>query len=663
MHGRQGLTATILLVLLSISTAAAPATIDDQRSRFKSAVEAANQGRWARFQQLRTGLENYPLEYYLDYLYLSHRLSTEIETMFQFLDRYEGRAHTELLRTRWLGYLAGRRAWKPFLHAYRDSKSAELRCAHLRARLSAGDTAGVAEATRELWLVGVSQPKMCDPLFASLYRSSLMTSELLWQRIRLAMGAGNPGLAGFIARQLPAEEQAWVTLWREVHANPRGQLRNSRLRHDSPIVREIVVHGLRRLARISAERGAAHWEKIEQAYAFSNAERARAVRSIAVAAAAQDSPIAQRWLDAIPAEQQDADVQRWQLMHALKGQHWLALERWTTEPAHPELNELRWRYWRARALEKNGRKAAADELFRSLALERDYYGFLAADRLELAYRFNHRPVVAPQPIIDGIANHDGIVRAREFFHLDMQLAARREWQQAISGFGVAEMEIAALLAHQWGWHDRTILTLGKAQSYDDLELRFPMPYRKLLEKYAGKRKLDPAYMYGIVRSESAFREDAVSPAGALGLMQVMPATGRLVAKQIGYKLSDTRALRRATTNVPIGSAYLRMMLDRYDDNGILASSAYNAGPHRVDRWLPRQACVPADVWIETIPFKETRRYTRNNAFYTAVYQWRLGVPIKPLKERLRPVLPRRSTQKDLNACNAVLAASQARSST
>jgi soluble lytic murein transglycosylase len=222
----------------------------------------------------------------------------------------------------------------------------------------------------------------------------------------------------------------------------------------------------------------------------------------------------------------------------------------------------------------------------------------------------------------------------------MPFKARHEWAYEIDNLDKRQLEVAAYVVESWGWHDRAILTLGRAKSYDDLRIRFPLLHDSLIAKYSKKRNLPAAEIYSIIRTESAFMTDARSPAGALGLMQLMPATGRETARQIGAALANSRQLLEPTKNVLIGTAYLKQMLERFSGSFSLASAAYNAGPHRVQSWLPKSSCVPADIWIDTIPFTETRRYVRRAAFYATVYQWRLEEHIKPLAARLTDVAPR-----------------------
>ncbi|MEJ2761988.1 MAG: transglycosylase SLT domain-containing protein, partial [Gammaproteobacteria bacterium] len=284
---------------------------------------------------------------------------------------------------------------------------------------------------------------------------------------------------------------------------------------------------------------------------------------------------------------------------------------------------LRWRYWRARALEQAGERKTADAIYRSLAGQRDYYGFLAADRLGIPYNLNYASLPNDVETWKAIMAMPAVIRARELYKLGMMLEARREWRDALTRMSDHQMQIAARIAADWGWDDRTILTLGRAQAYDDLVLRFPLPYEHRLKKYAKKRGLDLSWLFALTRAESAFMQDARSPTGALGLMQVMPRTGRRTARAIGFRTFHTRYLLQADKNITIGTAYLKQMYDKFNGNQILATAAYNAGPYNVARWLPESECDEPDVWIETIPFTETRKYVARILYYSSIYDWRL----------------------------------------
>ena len=279
-------------------------------------------------------------------------------------------------------------------------------------------------------------------------------------------------------------------------------------------------------------------------------------------------------------------------------------------------------------------------MFRELAQQRDYFGFLAADQLGLSYQMQQHPIKPNQGILMELEQRPAIQRARELFDLKMTLDARREWFYTTQSLNEEQLIQAALLAHQWGWHDRAIITVAQTEYRDDLEIRFPLVYQEQVIKNAGHYGLDPAWIMGIVRQESAFMEDARSPVGALGLMQLMPATGAQTARQLRIPLHSQYGLLQADKNLQIGSGYLSAMLNRFGGNAVMATAAYNAGPHRVKSWQPQQQALPAELWAELIPFEETRNYVRRVLAYTAVFEWRMDRPITPLQKRLQPVPPR-----------------------
>ena len=636
---------TLLLASLLITPSLwAAADLAAQRLKFRAATKALNAGQRTKSAQIAQGLEDYPLFPYLRYEQLRRNLHrAKRADVREFLAANENTAMGESLRTRWLEQLARRNQWKTFLQDYRPQRSAKLQCAQLLARVKTKALSGVVQDAIPLWMIGESQHEQCDPAFALLYKSSLLTEQLLWQRIRITIAEGNPALAGYLGRKLPADSERWVTLWREARRDPARALRNKALADDTPRAREIVAYAIERSARRSLDFAIRQWPKLRSRYSFEAAQSAAVDRALALRAVSQDHDEQIALHDAIPDNFVDQDVQRSRLRAAIRSQNWAALARWTEQPPAAKMNVLRWDYWRARAAEESGDQEAALAIYRRLSNERDYYGFRAADRLNVAYKMQNHPVQFTELEMDEVSAEPGLARAREFYHVDMIYEGRREWLYETRRMdSPRQLELAAALAHKLGWHDRAIMTLGKARSFDDLEIRFPIQYEALVAKYATKRKIPQAFMFSIIRAESALMEDARSPAGALGLMQVMPATGRETAKSIGYNLSNTRQLQNAKTNVTIGSAYLKQMLDRFSGNVAMAAAAYNAGPHRVRTWQPKQSCMRAEDWIELIPFTETRRYVRRSLFYTAVYQWRMAQTIDTLDSRLAAIPNRRS---------------------
>ena len=613
--------------------------LSEQRTIFAQARAALQSGDDKGFVRLSGQIRDYPLYPYLQYERLTRRLTRAKDTEVQaFLEAYADTPLAERLRRRWLKYAASRQQWKRFLNFYREPQPTTLRCYHLRALPhDPPDREWVREAL-DLWLVGHSQPDACDPVFEVLYEGGHITDELRWQRIRLAFAKGRTSLAGYIARELPDEDRKWVQIWRSAHRRPAAMLDDPALIRDHPIAREIIVHALTRLARSDASAARDRWLETRDRYRFSPTTRDALERRIALYAAVQKRPEALEWLAALPAAVRDTRVREWQARAALQQQDWRALLD-AIDQLPPELQDEReWQYWRARALEKLDRRIEAMTILDGLSQQRAYHGFLAADYLDRPYALQTAPInYSEQELQALLTKEPGLARARELFFHGMNADGRREWAALMRRLDPRQRELAAVLAHRWGRPHEAIIAAARSSHRDDLEVRFPVLFQDTILKTADRFDLDPAWVFGILRQESAFHREARSRVGALGLMQLMPSTGRRTAKLLKQPRPSISQLLDVDRNIELGAGYLRHMLDRFDDNQVLATAAYNAGPHRVDRWLPADGVEAASVWVDTIPYKETRNYVRGVLAFTTVYQQRLGRPVTPLFKRMRPI--------------------------
>lgn len=636
---KSALLVVACLLALPPLLVADPVEPDARRAQFSSAYKALTSGRTAAAKKAIAGLEEYPLYPYFRYFELDRTLhKASPNDVREFLDRYGDSLLADRLRSAWLRRLAKKEQWTAYLADYREQTDINLQCARLSAAIATQADEDIVAAATKLWLVGKSQPQACDRAFKYLSDQHGITDELRVQRFHLALENNKTSLARYLARDLSTKELAFAaTSWLLAHENPNAALNSAALASNTQTNREIIAHAVSRLARTNVDRAAARWQDLATKYEFAQADHGKVARHIALAAASDDHPQRIHYLDQVPQAFVDDKVEKYRIREGIKMRAWAELARWTAQAPHGGANDLRWRYWHARASEQNGRSEEANLVFRELARERDYYGFLSADRLGIEYQMNHHPTDPSAGEIDALANRPGLIRARELFAIGLPYKARREWGFEIGQLSTRELEVAAYLANQWGWLDRAIAALGMAKSYDDLDIRFPLRHEDLVRKYAEKRALPLAVIYSIIRTESAFTDDARSPAGALGLMQVMPATGRDTARRIGTKLNKARDLLQPKTNIMIGSAYLRQVLARFEGSFSLAAAAYNAGPHRVKSWLPKSGCVAADIWVDTIPFTETRRYVRRASFYATIYQWRLKEEIDRITSRLSDV--------------------------
>ena len=606
------------------------------RSAFVEAERSppASRSAWKR---LRARLGDYPLLPYVELARLRdnlHRVPVpEIEA---FLKRYEGEAPAFLLRRRWLRHLADRREWRKFIEWYPGDAPADLRCRHARALLDTGDRAGALAAAQTLWMSGKSRPKSCDPVFAVWLESDRFSPSLAWERIELAMARGNVRLVRYLERFLDPADRKLAAAWRAIHKNPQ-QVGTVSLNGDPSRIETIIVHGIERLARFDPADAAEALARVEARTGLGAAARTAIARRIGLSFAYRHEPQAVDWLRRVDPAHADKHVQRWRVAAATLHSRWGDVLEAVASMPEKERGRERWRYWRARALEAAGRADEARAEFESLAGERDYYGFLAADRLETDYRFNHRPLAVAADTAERVAAAPAVRRALELLALERRVDARREWHRGIRGFDEEELKAASWIARCRGWHGRAILTIVRTPEQDDIELRFPIAFRSAVESASSQRDLPHATVYAFIRQESAFMPDARSAVGALGLMQIMPRTGRALVRETGRRLRNNRQLLAPDFNVMLGTQYIRSLLSKTGGRLPLAAASYNAGPHRVRRWLPADGEVEAAIWIDNIPFTETRRYVRRILAYSAIYEHRLGQRPTRLSDRMPPV--------------------------
>lgn len=273
----------------------------------------------------------------------------------------------------------------------------------------------------------------------------------------------------------------------------------------------------------------------------------------------------------------------------------------------------------AYAYHKIGDAQRANQLWKELAQKRDYYGFLAASRLDLAVSLEYQPVVVDPQKQKLVSESPGFKRAKALYELDRFYSARREWNSLIAGSTDDEKLAAASLANDMGWHDSVIRVMSQLKAYNMLDYRFPTPYNDQFERFSSRSKVDKTWAYAISRRESSFASDAHSSAGAIGLMQLLPSTARYVNKGSVSR----NQLKKPHINIRLGTQYLKYLKKKSKGNEVIATASYNAGYHKVKRWLPQEA-VDFDLWVEAIPYRETREYVKNVYAYRQVYATRSG---------------------------------------
>jgi soluble lytic murein transglycosylase len=394
--------------------------------------------------------------------------------------------------------------------------------------------------------------------------------------------------------------------------------------------REAAIYALARLARSDALAAVDAWSGKQDA--FSEAERGYVWSMLAYRGAQDHEARALAWFrqagNALLSEEQAA----WKVRAALRLQDWnevlAAIGAMTTTQA----SDPAWRYWKARALLATNEGAQANALFVELSKQFNFYGLLAREELGPVLSNPREPWKAGEAEVSTVESAPGLKRALTLHRLGLTEEAREEWRFAVRAFDDKQLLTAAEIARRANWYDRMISAADKTTSVHDFSMRYPVPYREALESGARSQQLDEAWVFGLVRQESRFIADARSSAGAMGLMQIMPATARWAAQRMGLGKFSTGEIREVEMNASLGSYYLKHVLAELG-HPVLATAAYNAGPNRARRWTDAKPMEGA-IYAETIPFTETRDYVKKVMANASVYAAQFGHKLLSLKERL-----------------------------
>lgn len=634
--------ATALAAAGLCSATTAAESLDEQRAAFRGAYARAELGDRDALLESRELLASYVLWPDLEAAFLRAQLATADHALVRhFLEQHETLKPARELRYRFALHLGKARQFdefRPLYDAhYRDLGVARLDCLDMQADIAAGRLDGLIERARGLWLVGHSQVGECDPVFAHLRKTRELDAKLYRERFDLAVAARSLSLARYLARSLPPKYRDQAARWTAAYGVPQRFIAGRDRSEDTDLYRRQLIAAIEMLAYDDPLAANEAWVDLAGDYRFDDAQRAQVERHLALWMARNHLDTADAALANLPDAAVDGEVLRWRVRRALVRGDWpLVLDRIERLPPAEQQTE-QWRYWSAIALQHTGESAAAATLLERLAAERSYYGFLAADALGIDYAWSHQSLGADESGIARLAARPELIRARELFLVDLDGRGRSEWDAAVNRLAPDEQLQAAILAHRWGWHSRAIATAAGLARYDDLQIRYPLPYSEAFEQYAAAAGIRPSWAFGIARSESLFMRDVRSGAGALGVMQLMPGTARLTASELREPYRGRATLIDPTRNIRLGTWYLGKMYQRFDNNRVLATAAYNAGPLRVERWLPPSGDIDARIWVEIIPYQETRDYVRRVLAADTIFHWRMEGEMRRLSSELPDV--------------------------
>lgn len=607
-----------------------------QREQFQVAWEAARHAPDSVWQPLAAGLESYPLYPYLPLASIERRMTgVSRKQVDQFLADWPGSLPARTLRNDFLRELARRKDWKSFVDLYTGTGPAiDLKCDALHARFALHRPVDFERDVKPIWLAAQPLPKACDELTDWARAHHKLRPRLVWQRIELATRARQASLVDGLASLLDRNERHAAERIADAIRDPATALKHAANWPDTSRARMAAITALERLAPRDSDAVEAHWSKLGRHFHFSSEQRDHILHVIALYRAADFAPDAAQRLARLPASAVNDTIREWRVRVALANQDWKQALTALDALSPDQRDDVHWRYLRGRVLATLGQKNAAAAALSAIADQANYYGFLAADWLGRPYTICAEQFGDDPAVDQALRQNPDLNRAFEFFAINALPQARREWNFALAKLSAAQRRAAANLAAGMGWHDRAVYAFNHGDDMRLYDLRFPLVRRNQIVQQAKSIGLDPAWAYAIIRAESAWTTDAHSGADAYGLMQLLPATARGLAKTANQPYAGAADLLDPQVNINLGVHYLSDMAIRYDGSPWLASAAYNAGPDPVSDWINARDTLAPDFFIETIPYKETREYVARVLAFSVIYDWRLHGKVVPLASRL-----------------------------
>lgn len=607
-------------------------TLDEQRQWYEDAKEALSDNDVETFRQLREKLDDYPLVPYLDYREFARNLTqkkpSEVEA---FIQEFDSLPFSETIRERYLQHLADAERWQNFVFVQpMPPRDEVMRCHYYYAQSKLGNTELAWQGAESLWMTGKSISDACDPLLGKWQKAGQRTNNVILDRMLLVYAEKNRNRLKYLYKQLSKKGQTRGKAVLDLYDNPENVGDFAKRSKVTPFNQNLTIIAYKRLVRSDVREAVEQYDRVMAGQHFPTAKRQRMADYTVSALFATDDEELIRWRDSKLEGTRSKSLLERRFRLAIRQAKWQEAQNWMDRLPEKEKTSIRWTFWRAHLLVKASKKEQADKLYNSILGKRNYYSAAAATILGKPIVY---PVKTAQATVDHSNEHAAALRRiKELIALEKLFSAYREWEYLLDRLDDDELVTLATYAAANKWHHMAVQATISGELWDYIELRFPIAHKWWFDFFSKKRGLSPTTMMALARQESALNVEALSPVGARGLMQLMPTTAKETAKKLGRNYQGKQSLFDPGVNIRLGSGYLKMMLERYDDNRIFAFAAYNAGPTRVARWREEtDGKLNVYEFIEAIPFAETRRYVENILMFEVYYGDLIGKKTPLLK--------------------------------
>ncbi|PSU73692.1 murein transglycosylase [Photobacterium phosphoreum] len=616
----------LLTVGLTSTFSVQAASLEQQRTWYEQAQNAFSANDMAVFHQEKTKLGGYALYPYLEYREFNAQLETQNPSQVKvFIEKYKMLPFSQTIKTRYLNQLVSTGRWHDFL-AMQPAvpRNTALQCAFYYAKEKTGKTALAWQGAEKLWQTGSSLPAGCDELLNSWNTAGKRTNSMVLDRMVLAYANGNKSLLTYLDKQLTGDAQATGEAVLALYEQPQNVGEFAKKSKVTPFNQALTKNAFLLLARKNTSQAVAEYDQVVSGQHFDKATKQTLADAVASRLMSTTDASLAKWRDSKLAHSHNTSILERRVRNAIREANWKQTQLWIDRLPKEAQQTPRWTFWKAKLLAQNGHKKQADKIYTSLLGERDFYSAAAATIL-------HKPIVYPltkAPTSTALLTpyKKSLARVDELILLKKTTAANREWGYLLSKItNVQTKRQLAVYAEKHQWHYLAVQATISGKLWDHMTLRFPLAHKWLFDFFSEQRHIPTSTMMALARQESALNIHAQSHVGASGLMQLMPATAAETAKKLDYKYLGKQSLFDPSVNIRLGSAYLKMMLERNDNNRVYAFASYNAGPGRVAQWK-KETAGKLDVYafIEQIPFNETRGYVQNVLMFDIYYNELMG---------------------------------------
>lgn len=612
------------------STSASPVSnIQEQRALYDRAQKLLDRRQISQYQSIRYKIADYPLTPYTDYrAFLINLKSKTPQQVNEFIQDNYSYPFSSNVRAPYLESLAYQRKWRQLLEFQKSEPAGEAyQCYYYTAVYKVGDKQQAFDGMGKLWLSGDSISKHCDELIKAWDNAGLKTDDIILRRMLLAFGERNNGLMRYLKGQLSttsAKQKAAEMA--KLYSKPEKVTQFANVHHmdDSEFYRAQMTTALKNLARKDVERAQVAFSQVMAKNTFKDTEKQSIAEFIAFRLMNTDSQPLANWRDDVIEMSADNKLIERRIRLAIQQADWQGIQGWIAHLTPSARESLRWQYWQGRSEIALGMHEQGKTRLQNLLGKRNFYSVAAAGFMGVSAVYPTTSLNLDQTVLE--PHKKALYRIQELIDRSKISSAKSEWNWLLRHANIEEKKMLAAYAADKNWHHLTVKASISAKLWDNVQLRFPIAHQWWFDHYAEKHGIDPITLMSLARQESAMDVNARSPVGARGIMQIMPRTAQYTARKYRIPYNGARDLYSVGKNIEIGSSYLNGLLERFNDNRILAFAAYNAGPHRVKKWRERSnENLDVYAFIESIPFNETRGYVQNILMFETYYRDLMGV--------------------------------------